>query len=190
MDAGNILGHKRRLQSKKKTLVRWVKNVLSTICYYFERSRYQTRNIRKIIFVCQGNICRSVFAELMLRKLKKNTGVVIESCGLQTDQGTHSPREAVDAARFFGVGLETHVSKCCRDCDFGSADLILPMELWHYRELIARYPDKKRNTRLLREFAPFPLNLLSGIDDPYGGSPAEFRKCFRLIKKSVSNIRL
>jgi protein-tyrosine phosphatase len=114
----------------------------------------------------------------------------IESCGLDAEGGTPSPVEAIVAARRFGLELEKHLSKDFKNCEFENADLILAMEFWQYRKLIALFPAKKNNIGLLRGFAPFPENLLCNIDDPFGKSQDYFHKCFSQIERSVDRIKI
>jgi protein-tyrosine phosphatase len=114
----------------------------------------------------------------------------IESCGLDAEGGTPSPVEAIVAARRFGLELEKHLSKDFKNCDFENTDLILAMEFWQYRKLIALFPSKKNNIGLLRGFAPFPENLLCNIDDPFGESQDYFHKCFSQIERSVDRIKI
>ena len=143
---------------------------------------------KKIVFVCKGNICRSAFAEYLMKAHAKGTSLSIESCGLSADIRTPTPFEAKIAAKMFGLDMEGHMSRGWECCDFENADLILPMEFWQYRKLIGLFPQKKANIRLLREFAPFPENLLCNIDDPFGKSEEKFEKCFKQIKRSIANI--
>jgi protein-tyrosine phosphatase len=85
----------------------------------------------------------------------------------------------------FGLDLEGHLSKGWEACEFEDADLILPMEFWQYRKLVEFFPHKKLNIRLLRDFSPFPENLLCNINDPFGQSEEIFEKCFRQIKRAI-----
>ena len=113
----------------------------------------------------------------------------IESCGLDVDRRTPSPRAAIVTARTSGVDLEGHMSKGTKACDLENADLILAMEFRHYSRLIRLLPRKKKNIVLLREFAPFPENLLCNINDPFGQSEEIFEKCFRQIKRSIQAMK-
>ena len=68
------------------------------------------KNVREILFVCSGNIIRSVLAEAMLRKLLPENGSIrARSAGLLTTQGRPADPRAV-VARQRGLSLEGHRS--------------------------------------------------------------------------------
>src|SRR5262245_43679495 len=62
---------------------------------------------RAILFVCTGNIIRSVFAAELLRSRSGRTDVQIRSAGLNATDGPAHPM-AVHCARRFGVDLGSH----------------------------------------------------------------------------------
>jgi protein-tyrosine phosphatase len=165
-----------------------IKNIRDSILYSFHRKRHALKYIRKIVFVCKGNICRSAFAEHLMIVETKIKSLSIESGGLNVDMRTQSPKEAINTAKAFGVDLDVHLSKGLEYCDLENADLILAMEFWQYKKLCQLYPGKVENIMLLREFTPFPENLICNIDDPYGQSERAFRSCFMQIKRAVRNI--
>lgn len=165
-----------------------LRNVRDSIIYRFARSRRVSGRAKKVVFVCMGNICRSVFAEYLMRSVTNGESLLIESCGLKVEIRTPPPFQAILTSRDFGLELEGHLSKGLKYCDLENADLILAMELWQFRELINIFPHKRENIKLLREYAPFPENIFCNIDDPFGQSPAAFEKCFRQIERSIANI--
>lgn len=112
----------------------------------------------------------------------------IRSCGLDVRVRSAAPGAALSVARRKGLDLEDHLSKGVELCDLENADLIIAMEYWHYRALTAMYPHKKESIRLLREFAPFPENILCNINDPFGQDESRFEKCFAQIERAVSNV--
>ncbi|MDO9182500.1 MAG: hypothetical protein Q7U04_08825 [Bacteriovorax sp.] len=142
-----------------------------------------------IVFVCKGNICRSAFAEFYLRKLLLDKNIKIDSCGLDVDQGTQSPQDAVLVAREFEVDLSDHISKGLPACDLQKADLIVTMEFSQYLRLITKIPEYKKKTFILSEFAPWPACLMCNIYDPFGLGEDEFRRCFQKTKFSLDRLK-
>lgn len=165
-----------------------VRNAYESVLYRFARSKRVSRDTTKIVFVCMGNICRSAFAEFFMKSELKDNSLLIESCGLNVDVRTPSPIDAISAAKSFGLDLSGHVSKGLECCNLENADLILAMEFRQYRRLMELFPHKKENIKLLREFAPFPENMLCNINDPYGQSVATFEKCFKQIQRAIATI--
>jgi protein-tyrosine phosphatase len=42
---------------------------------------------------------------------------------------------------------------------------------------------------LLRDFAPWPFNLFCNIYDPFGLGEGEFRRCYKLMGKSLEGLK-
>lgn len=179
----------KRVKLWKQQTVLLVKNIFESILYHMVKERGPVGNPEKIVFVCTGNICRSAFAEKLLKNRIGIKTPVVESCGLFVEVCSPSPHQAVLAAEKIGLNLGSHLSKGIGCCDMESADLILAMEYWQYRKLVRLLPGKRRNIRLLREFCPFPENLLCNIYDPFGLSQNHFEHCFAQIQRSVATIR-
>lgn len=178
-----------RIILKLKMIIKQCKqfeqNILESILYHYLKSRRNLTKINKIIFVCKGNICRSAFAEYLMKSITISKLFSIESCGLNVDKRMPAPFATIITAKKFGLDLGCHLSKGWEMCELEDADLILAMEFWQYRKLVELFPNKKENIALLLEFAPFPENLLCNINDPYGQSEKTFEKCFSKINRSI-----
>ena len=177
-----------KIRSMKRGSKLFVRNIYESVLYRFVCNRRSEGYTRRIVFVCMGNICRSAFAEYLMRSIAKGKLLSIESCGLNVSVRTPSPLEAIVTAKAFGLDLDGHLSKGIECCDIESADLILAMEFWQFKKLTDLFPHKRENIRLLREYAPFPENILCNINDPFGQSEATFEKCFRQIERSITSI--
>jgi len=177
-----------KMRAVKKKVYLLYRNIFESIAYRIVRKRSVVRTPKKIVFVCTGNICRSAFAEKLLKEGAYGHFPAIESCGLDVEVRSPPPFEAVCAADKIGLDLKNHLSKGIECCDLESADLILAMEYWQYRKLVEVFPHKKIDIKLLREYAPFPENLLCNINDPFGQSEEKIEKCFSQIKRSIANI--
>jgi len=172
----------------KRSLKLLLRNLQDTLEYLRASGRKRDFSYKKAVFVCKGNICRSAFAEYLLKSFIDDDAQAIESYGLQVEETAPSPPAAIAAAAKFGIDMQSHLSKSWSTYQFDDADLILAMEYWQYCKLVEALPGKERNIRLLREFAPFPHNLLCNIDDPYGQDENQFLKCFSLIDLSLRNL--
>lgn len=93
----------------------------------------------RILFVCQGNICRSPMAERYLRARLAAAdvdGVTVDSAGLVAREGRPSPPAAVEVAPEYGVDLSEHEARRITDDDVAASDLVLLMDarnryFWH-----------------------------------------------------------
>ena len=88
--------------------------------------------MKRILFVCLGNICRSCTAEEIMRNLLKREGLdkttEVDSAGLISyHQGEQAdPRMRAHALRH-GYNI-THLSRPVRSTDFYDFDLIIGMD--------------------------------------------------------------
>ncbi|HNS79497.1 MAG TPA: glycosyltransferase, partial [Syntrophorhabdus sp.] len=192
--AGRAKG-KRRIGIKKyiprtvkRTVKLFMKNIIDTLKYRISywRKPEGLKGIKHVVFVCKGNICRSAFAEYILKKMKP--GMVIESCGITCDQGNAPPLQAIIIAKNYQVDLSSHRSQTINYSAIDQADMIIAMEFDQYCDLQKMFPEIKDKIRLLRDFNTFPDSLLCNINDPYGCEPSEFDKCFSLIMRSVKSL--
>lgn len=98
------------------------------------------------------------------------------------------PPEAIKVAKQFGVDMSRHRSKGLDSCDLLNADMIVPVEFSQRRTLVKIYPELDNRISLLRDFAPFPENLVCNIHDPYGQKEKEFKSCFCLMEKALKRL--
>lgn len=116
----------------------------------------------RILFVCEGNTCRSPMAEVALRAKVPQPlvrSVEIMSAGLSTFNGLPVTEDAEFAAEQKGYDLTGHRSRQISGSLVESSDLILCMEPAQARYLQERFPDSADRIHALRLFA-------SGVDKP------------------------
>jgi protein-tyrosine phosphatase len=146
--------------------------------------------VRSILFVCQGNICRSPFAAADARKQLDQLGrgdVVSESGGLRTNQAAAPPEEARAAARAFEVSLEVHTPVQLSPLLVRSFDLLVVMELRQLEAVRSRFPDAADRTVLLPLFGPAPAGGYAryNIADPFGQPRPAFDRCYARIHEAL-----
>jgi protein-tyrosine phosphatase len=132
------------------------------------------RALKRMVFVCSGNICRSPYAEVAARML----GLDAVSCGTHTRAGLPADATAITEAARREVDLTAHRTTRWEDCEIETGDLIVAMQLRHALAVLPRArarscPVVMLSSFLLPEFAP--------VWDPYGKQSAEFRRAFDLI---------
>lgn len=94
----------------------------------------------RILFVCHGNICRSVMAEMIMRHLADEAGVSpllnIDSCATSTEEignGIYPPARRCLQAH--GIPVLPHSARQITREDYDRFDLILCMEDYNIRNL-------------------------------------------------------
>ena len=147
--------------------------------------------IKHILFVCTGNICRSPFAEGLLKKLvQKNRldDIVADSAGLLALPGNSAAGLAQKVAEEeYDVDLSGHIAKSIKEDIVDRNDLILVMEYSQAKELLDAFPEAEDKVFLIRRFASFGSKD-RGIADPYGLNYDAYRFCFLDIQDSVSGL--
>ena len=147
-------------------------------------------NIRNILFVCAGNICRSPMAEWQLKALlweNPITDMQVGSAGLIALPGNSASFNAVRVARENSISLEEHKARPITTELIDNADLVLVMESHQGHELIADHPQASEKILLLRHFARYGSRE-RGISDPYGRNLEAYRFCFGDIKECVESL--
>ncbi len=141
------------------------------------------RQVRRLVFVCHGNICRSAVAQQVARKQKIHS----ISVGLSTDTGTASPVEAIRGAAAIGVDLLVHRATAWEDYTPIQGDLLLAMEFRHVsqiRQRLGKDTPKVRVSLLGLWCRP----IFPHLHDPYTLSARYFEVNFERVRTAVENL--
>ena len=149
-------------------------------------------DVKKVLFVCLGNICRSPTAEGVFRKLVEERGLTevyeVDSAGTS---GWHEgeppdPRSRQEALRH-GVDLCHQRSRAVVADDFQNFDYLVAMDAANLRELRKRCPEPLRN-RLHRLTAFAPASGTTDVPDPYYGGDRGFEEVYRIIEAGAAGL--
>jgi protein-tyrosine phosphatase len=97
-------------------------------------------SMKKILFVCHGNICRSVMAEMVMRYLVAEAGredeFMIDSCATSREEiGNDIYPPAKRCLTAHQVPFSRHAARQITKEDYDKFDLILCMEEYNIRNL-------------------------------------------------------
>lgn len=144
--------------------------------------RYRLRHparVRRVVFVCLGNICRSAYAHRVADEL----GMAVASTGLSTCTGAASPDTAVQAARRRGVDLGAHRATDLQDFAVRPGDLFLVMEWRQAVELRRRLGPRTDVQVTLLGLLCTPA--MPHLHDPFTLSAGYFDQCFERVRQAV-----
>lgn len=150
-------------------------------------------DVRSVLFVCLGNICRSPFAALTASRqlaTRVDAKIRFESAGIKTTQGGRSPKEACDVAAEYGVSLVDHRPQMLTRSLVGMFDMVIVMESSQLQELRVLYPESAHRLFLLSLFETDRRSAYErfNIADPFSQPRAAFEVCYRRIDDAVSRL--
>lgn len=123
----------------------------------------------KIVFLCHGNICRSVMAEYIFKHIVKinnlgNRFDIVSRATSREEIGNDIYPLSKDVLRKNNILFDKHYARQISLEDFNSADYILAMEEYNIRNLRRLYPNLDfSKVYLLRNWS----NGTKEISDPW-----------------------
>ena len=148
-------------------------------------------NIKSVLFICLGNICRSPFAERIFSKYSCNSNSVISySAGIRVEYPKSPPLEAIISAKEFGVSLDDHSSRNIEYSMIESYDMVIAMEAWQYKYLRKMFLEFEDKIFLLPLFGINNIKSESkynnfNIKDPFGKCISNYNDCFKKIEMYI-----
>ncbi|TYP58760.1 low molecular weight protein arginine phosphatase [Thermosediminibacter litoriperuensis] len=147
--------------------------------------------MKRVLFVCTGNTCRSSMAEGIFRKMLKERGkekeIQVDSCGIAAVEGMPASPQARKVMEEQGVDLSSHRAKMLSQ-DLLNADLILTMTKSHRDYIINKFPHTKGRVFILSEFAEERGDEDADIADPYGSNEETYRRVAGIIKEKLEKV--
>ena len=118
--------------------------------------------MKRILFVCHGNICRSPMAEFVMKDLVDKAGrtadYYIESAATSTEElgnGVYPPARRELAEH--GIACSGKTARQMTRSDYARFDLLIGMDQWNIRNMTRiSGGDPEGKIRLLMDFTPRP----------------------------------
>jgi protein-tyrosine phosphatase len=149
-----------------------------------------------LLFVCEGNVCRSPFAERVMRSMttrgKKGPDLTVASAGLRVQPGARMDQETERLVIELGGVVVGHAARRLARSDLESAMLVLTATRAQRAAVVAEHPRSIRYTYTIRQFG----RVLAGLGDDFVLPPtmpqaerlAELEEQYRLLLGSVPSI--
>lgn len=142
--------------------------------------------MKRILFVCLGNICRSPAAEGVLRAKARARGMrlYIESAGTGAWHAGDPPdARMMRAAAKRGYDLSYQRARKVADADFFEFNYLLAMDLSNHTDLLEMAPPNRECD--IRLFLDFTDGEIRETPDPYYGGDDGFERVLDLIEEGA-----
>jgi glycine hydroxymethyltransferase len=145
--------------------------------------------MKKILFVCTGNVCRSPMAEGLLRHmLRGRDDIQVASAGLGAVDGMGVTDAAADVMAELGIDISSHLSQALASDLVRQADFIFVMTRQHHDALQTLFPFAAEKAFLAREFEEFRAGENKDIADPIGQSVEVYRRTRDQIRDALPSL--
>lgn len=148
--------------------------------------------MKKILFVCLGNICRSSSAEEIMRQMVAQAGLAheieVDSAGILSYHQGELPdsRMRMHAARR-GYQL-THRSRPVTTSDFYDFDLIVGMDDRNIDDLRQRAPGLEEERKIVRMTDYCRTKVADHVPDPYYGGASGFENVLDILEDACAGL--
>lgn len=147
--------------------------------------------MKKIMFVCTGNVCRSPMAHYYMQKRVNELGLendfLISSCGTQAIDLEKATTNAILSMEQYGVDLTNHRATNMIRTDIETYDMIVCLTIQHKQSILYHYPKLEGKVKTLKEFCSGEEKYLD-IDDPWGFNQQVYQNCAAEIVQYVDKL--
>lgn len=165
----------------------WLKSRLHSLFYgagaFRNYQRIEWDRVKRVVFVCSGNICRSPYCEARARA----AGLNASSFGLAADPGKSANEVATEIARKRRLDVSAHRTRTATEYKPAGEDLLVAMEPEQARRLERLTAGSGAQVTLLGLWIANPRPFLQ---DPYGLSREYFETCFTILDEGVQRIAM
>jgi protein-tyrosine-phosphatase len=155
----------------------------------FDLCKWKESALKKLLFVCSGNTCRSPLAE-GIAKIKfpqsLSEDIEITSAGSSAIEGVPASDLAVRVASEHGIDISQHKTRLLSRSLVKQADLIVTMSSKHRQTVGILEPSALEHTYLLTDFCD---DAAGDVPDPINGDIHVYRRTFQIIEKCLDSVK-
>lgn len=133
--------------------------------------------MKKILFVCTGNTCRSTMAEGICNKLYSDK-FYAKSCGVAATCEGASQNAVLAVKELYDTDISSHISKQVSKELLTEADIIFAVSKRHADILISAFP----------EFKDKVIYAQNDISDPFMQSLDVYKSCAEELRQNIETL--
>ena len=145
---------------------------------FMRRPAVSAPDLRRVLFLCYGNICRSPFAGVYWNQMSELPPA--KSAGFVPTPGRRTPVRIARLAEILGVKLSMHRSRVVAAADIDDATAILLMDGQNLADLLAAFPAARAKAWLLGSFRGERV-----VRDPYTLPDAQAMESLQQIRECI-----
>jgi protein-tyrosine-phosphatase len=138
--------------------------------------------VKRILFVCTGNTCRSQMAETLAFMADTDHYLDVRSAGLYVTPWERTSERAIEALKAIGIQRYPTDVRALDASLIEWADAIVVMTTAHKVELSMRYPEALEYTWAYSDI------IDKDIADPYGGDARVYEATATELQQSMKNV--
>jgi protein-tyrosine-phosphatase len=147
----------------------------------------------RLVFVCDGNICRSPLAAEYMRSRADRLWpkmLFVDSVGLLGIEGAPAAPFSIQVGAETGLDLTGHRSRGITPSDVRIADVLIAMTTLQLEALARRFPSGCSKRLLVRAFeeSATPRAGAPDLDDPINRPIEAYREAFAILKPSLDHL--
>jgi protein-tyrosine-phosphatase len=136
------------------------------------------KKVKKVLFVCIGNMGRSPIAEALFNKIATDN-FIATSAGTNTKNGHPAGPDTIKIMKEYGINIANHKTRKLDEKLLKESDYVICMEKDHLNFILNHFPSYSDKYLTLRE---------TDIIDLYKGSYELYRTVANDIEKGIQEI--
>ena len=145
--------------------------------------------MKRVLFVCTGNTCRSPLAEVLFRELTRGRAdYEVVSAGVGAFSGQPASCHSQELARQRGLDITSHRSRAVTVDLMDAATHVFAMSRGHLADLLENFPESEDKLFLVSEFVADDTLRGRDLTDPFGGGLDDYRETLDRLERLLPSV--